>query len=141
MHTDDEELIALFKRLKIGILVLLFFSVIFIIFIYNKFMPHTSEVVQKINNKESAYVLIDNKNCNTCKRIKEILKEEKVKYYEINVDKDNNYNDFLKSLSITKNEVVIPTLMYINEGVLDSSIVNIKDEEILKAFLENNKKE
>ena len=117
MHTDDEELIALFKRLGVGILVLLLFSTIFIIFIYNKFLPHTSEV------------------------IKEVLKENNVKYYEINIDKDKQYKEFLQALSITENEIVVPTLMYINNGSLDSTIVEIKDEEILNAFLENTKEE
>ncbi len=140
MHTDDEELISLFKRLKIGLIVVILFSIIFVFFIYNKFLPHTPEVVNKINNKESLYVLIDNKSCTTCKRIKEILKDEEITYYEINVDKDSHYKEFLKSLSITENEVVIPTFMYIHDGVLDSSIVEIKDEEILKAFIENTNK-
>lgn len=141
MHTDDEELIALFKRLGVGILVLLLFSTIFVIFIYNKFLPHTAEVITKINNDESLYVLVDDNSCKTCKRIKEVLKENNVKYYEINIDKDNHYKAFLQTLSITKNEVVVPTLMYINNGNLDSTIVEIKDEEILKAFLENTKEE
>ena len=141
MHTDDEELISLFKRLKIGIVIILIFSVLFVVFIYNKFLPHTPEVINKINNKESLYVLIDNKSCNTCKRIKEILEENNISYYEINIDKDTHYKEFLKSLSITENEVVVPTIMYINNGMLDSTIVEVKDEEILKAFLENTKEE
>ena len=141
MHTDDEELISLFKRLKIGIVIIMIFSVLFVVFIYNKFLPHTPEVINKINNKESLYVLIDNKSCNTCKRIKEILEENNISYYEINIDKDTHYKEFLKSLSITENEVVVPTIMYINNGMLDSTIVEVKDEEILKAFLENTKEE
>lgn len=141
MHTDDEELIALFKRLGVGILVLLLFSTIFIVFIYNKFLPHTSEVITKINNNESLYVLVDDNSCKTCKRIKEVLKENNVKYYEINIDKDKQYKEFLQALSITENEIVVPTLMYVNNGSLDSTIVEIKDEEILNAFLENTKEE
>ena len=141
MHTDDEELISLFKRLKIGIVIILIFSVLFVVFIYNKFLPHTPEVINKINNKESLYVLVDNKSCTTCKRIKEILKENNISYYEINIDKDTHYKEFLKSLSITENEVVVPTIMYIENGMLDSTIVEVKDEEILKAFLENTKEE
>ena len=141
MHTDDEELLSLFKRLKIGIVIILIFAVLFIVFIYNKFLPHTPEVINKINNKESLYVLVDNKSCTTCKRIKEILKENNISYYEINIDKDSHYKEFLKSLSITENEVVVPTVMYINNGMLDSTIVEVNDEEILKAFLENTKEE
>lgn len=141
MHTDDEELLSLFKRLKIGIVIILIFAVLFVVFIYNKFLPHTPEVINKINNKESLYVLVDNKSCTTCKRIKEILKENNISYYEINIDKDTHYKEFLKSLSITENEVVVPTIMYIENGMLDSTIVEVNDEEILKAFLENTKEE
>ena len=141
MHTDDEELLSLFKRLKIGIVIILIFAVLFVVFIYNKFLPHTPEVINKINNKESLYVLVDNKSCTTCKRIKEILKENNISYYEINIDKDTHYKEFLKSLSITENEVVVPTIIYIENGLLDSTIVEVNDEEILKAFLENTKEE
>ena len=34
MHTDDEELLSLFKRLKIGIVIILIFAVLFVVFIY-----------------------------------------------------------------------------------------------------------
>lgn len=137
MYTDDEELISLFKRLGIGIVILIIFSAIMIILFVNRFSPHSSKVVEAVNNKESLYVLIDDNSCNTCERIKEILKEAKVSYYEINTEKDGHYKEFLAAISATENEIVVPTLMYIREGQLDSTIVEIKDEEILKAFLTN----
>lgn len=139
MFKDDEDLKSLFKRLGIGIIVLLIFSVIFIIFLMNKFSPHSSKVVESVENKETLYVLIYNNSCKKCDEIQKILKNNKVSYYEINIDKDGHYKEFLKSISVTENEVVIPTLMYIKEGMLDSTIVDIKDEEVLNAFLENTK--
>ena len=139
MHTDDVELINLFKRLGIGIVILLIFSIVVILLLANRFSPHSSKVIESVQNKESMYVLIDNNKCSTCKRIKEILKQENTSYYEINIDKDSHYKEFLKSISATENEVVVPTLMYIKEGNLDSTIVDIKDEELLKAFLINKK--
>lgn len=137
MYTDDEELISLFKRLGIGIVVLIIFSVVMIILLINRFSPHSSKVVEAVNNKETLYVLIDNNKCKTCDRIKEVLKEENISYYEINIEKDGHYKEFLESISATENEVVVPTLMYIKEGQLDSTIVEIKDEEILKTFITN----
>lgn len=137
MHTDDEELISLFKRLGIGTGILLIFSIIVIIFLVKRFSPHSSKVVESVNNKESIYVLIYDNKCTTCKKIKEVLTEEKIDYYEINVDKDGHYKEFLKSISATENEVDVPTLMYIKEGNLDSTIVDIKDEELLRVFISN----
>lgn len=137
MYTDDEELISLFKRLGIGIVVLIIFSAVMIILLINRFSPHSSKVVEAVNNKESLYVLIDNNDCRNCDGIRKILKEENISYYEINIEKDGHYKEFLESISATENEVVVPTLMYIKEGQLDSTIVEIKDEEILKTFITN----
>ena len=53
MYTDDEELISLFKRLGIGIVVLIIFSAVMIILLINRFSPHSSKVVEAVNNKES----------------------------------------------------------------------------------------
>ena len=140
MFDDDVELYNLFKRLGIGIVVLLVFGILFFFVLLNKFSPRSPEVVNSVKKGETIYVLIDEKKCSTCKKIKEILKEEDIKYYEINVDKDSHYKEFLDSISATENEVVIPTLMYIKDGKLDSTVVDIKDEDVLKVFIKNTKK-
>ena len=94
MYTDDEELISLFKRLGIGIVVLIIFSAVMIILLINRFSPHSSKVVEAVNNKESLYVLIDNNDCRNCDGIRKILKEENISYYEINIEKDGHYKEF-----------------------------------------------
>lgn len=139
MYTDDVELINLFKRLGIGIVVILVFCILFFFVLLNKFSPRSPEVVNSVKEGKTLYVLIDKKKCSTCKRIKEILKEEKINYYEINVDKDSHYKEFLNAISSTENEVVIPTIMFIKDGKLDSTVVDIKNEEVLKAFLSTTK--
>ena len=58
----------------------------------------------------------------------------------MNTDKDGKYKSFLRSIDSSENDIAKPTLMYIKEGKLDSTIVSIKDEDILKAFLEKNNK-
>ena len=61
----------------------------------------------------------------------------KINYYTINIDKEKEYKLFLNKLSITENDVIIPMLMYIKDGNLDSSVIEISDEEILNAFIDN----
>ena len=137
--SDDEDLRNLFKRLGIGIAVLLVFCTLFYFVLLNRFSPHSSKVVEDVNNKKSIYVLIDDNKCSNCKDIKRIIEEEDIPYYEINIDKATYYEDFLSSISATKNEVVLPTLIFVREGNLDSTMVEINDEGLLKEFIERTK--
>ena len=137
MKIEDEELAILLKKLGIGIIVLLVFSTLIIIFFYNKFSPHIPKVITSIEKKETIYVFIENNSCKNCKEIKQILNDKKINYYTINIDKEKEYKLFLNKLSITENDVIIPMLMYIKDGNLDSSVIEISDEEILNAFIDN----
>ncbi len=137
MKIEDEELAILLKKLGIGIIVLLLFSTLIIMFFYNKFSPHIPKVITNIEKKETIYVFIENNSCKNCKEIKQILNDKKINYYTINIDKEKEYKLFLNKLSITENDVIIPMLMYIKDGNLDSSVIEISDEEILDAFIDN----
>ena len=137
MKIEDEELAILLKKLGIGIIVLLLFSTLIIMFFYNKFSPHIPKVITNIEKKETIYVFIENNSCKNCKEIKQILNDKKINYYTINIDKEKEYKLFLNKLSITENDVIIPMLMYIKDGNLDSSVIEINDEEILNAFIDN----
>ena len=98
MKIEDEELAILLKKLGIGIIVLLVFSTLIIIFFYNKFSPHIPKVITSIEKKETIYVFIENNSCKNCKEIKQILNDKKINYYTINIDKEKEYKLFLNKL-------------------------------------------
>ena len=84
-------------------------------------------------------ILITEKECNKCKEIKNIIKEKKVPYYELNFDETtiNDYNRILRKIKISENDIVIPSLIYIEEGNLKSSLVDIKGKNELLSYIEN----
>ena len=86
MKIEDEELAILLKKLGIGIIVLLVFSTLIIIFFYNKFSPHIPKVITSIEKKETIYVFIENNSCKNCKERKQILNDKKINYYTINIE-------------------------------------------------------
>lgn len=136
---DDIELQELFKKMGIVIGIFLILTALLVIMISRKY-NNSSKIIKEVNKEATFYVLVYDNSCKTCKRIIEMLKEEKINYYEMNTDKDGKYKSFLRSIDSSENDIAKPTLMYIKEGKLDSTIVSIKDEDILKAFLEKNNK-
>lgn len=137
MNTDDEELKSLLQRLGKGIIVLIIFTILLIIFLVRKFYLNETKLIQDINNEKDIYILVDDNKCNNCKEIKSILKDNSIDYYEINTDKNHDYKDMLNALEITENEIDKPTILYISKGKFSSSIVDIKDENVITQFLEN----
>ena len=138
MNTDDEELKSLLQRLGKGIIVLIIFTILLIIFLVRKFYLNETKLIQDINNKKDIYILVDDNKCSNCEEIKRILKDNSIDYYEINIDKSHDYKDMLSALEITDNEIDTPTILYVSKGKFTSSIVDIKDEDVINKFIENN---
>ena len=136
MLSDDEK--QLLNRLKVVVLVLIIFGGFFILILSNKFTVKDSKVIKAIKNNETLYILIDDNNCKERKRIKEILKENSISYLELNTDKETQYKVFLKKISSSENDIVKPTIMYIKDGKLASSIVEVQEEEQIINFIETN---
>ena len=138
MH--DEEFIKLknnfFKILFFSLLFMIPFTIIFI----TKFEVSDTKIIKKIKNDEKVLILVTNKNCSRCKEIKKILKEKNIIYSELNIDKvtPNDYKSILNQIKMNEYEIVIPTMISIENGLLKSSLVDIKEKNELLSYLENN---
>ena len=135
----DEEFIRLRKTFFKITFFLILFMVPFTIELVTKFGYKTTNIEKNIKNKETMLILITEKECNRCKEIKNIMKEKKVPYYELNLDETtiNDYNRILRKIKISENDIVIPSLIYIEEGNLKSSLVDIKGKNELLSYIEN----
>lgn len=135
----DKEFIKLKKIFFKSAFFIIIFMVPFTIALVTKFGYKTSNMEKSIRNKESLLILITEKDCSRCKEIKEIMKDKEVPYYELNFDKTtiNDYKRILRKVKISENDIVIPTLIYIQDGNLRSSLVNIKDKNELLSYIEN----
>ena len=135
----DKEFIKLKKLFFKSSFFVIIFMIPFTIALVTKFGYKTTNMEKSIRNKESLLILVTEKECARCKEIKEIMKDKEVPYYELNFDKTtiNDYKRILRKVKISENDIVIPTLIYIQDGNLRSSLVNIKDKNELLSYIEN----
>lgn len=135
----DPEFIQLRNRFLIALLVTLIFTIPMLFFVINRFSVKPSKIIRSVNNKEDVVVLVTENNCSKCEKTSKILKDNKVKYIEINRSiENNNYETILKKIEMSKDDILPPTIIYIKKGTLDSSLVPASEEEILM-YLDYNK--
>jgi hypothetical protein len=138
MH--DPEFIELRRKFILSLLVIIIFTVLMILFFINKFRVVDSEVIKKLNNKDSLVILYVDESCknNTCRKIEKYLNDLNVNYYKINIDSDDDYATILNKLDVTEVEVSPPTIMYIDKGELNSTLVDISSKNEISTFIEYN---
>lgn len=135
----DPEFIQLRNRFLMALGVALIFTIPMLLFVVNRFNEKPSKVIESINKKENIVVLITEENCQNCLNNKNILKDNNVSFYELNKDNDKTtFEVMLRKISMSASDVTPPTIIYIEEGKLSSSLVNSSDEE-LQSYLDYNK--
>ena len=132
----DPEFIELRNRFLIGLGICIVFMVPFFFFLKNKLI-NTSKVIEAINRKEDIVLLVTSKDCSNCKIYKKQLTNLGVNYIETNRNKDKYYEEILRKLNVVKTDIIPPTIIYIKEGALYATLVEIKTKEELTIFVEN----
>ena len=96
----------------------------------NCFVKKTKNIKKKIINFEQKKIfLITNKTCPNCNLIKMFLKQNHIKYQEIN----GNENDKIKKYHISK----VPSLLVINDE--NNNYIKYDDFSLIKQYIENVK--
>ncbi len=134
----DPEFIELRNKFLLGILVSIVFLTPLFFFFYNHLIVKDSSIVERIQRKESFVLLIQDKDYyNRGKMVRNILKEYAVDYEVSNLEKDSHYEEILKILKLSSSDIESPTLVYIEKGVLVSTLPNIQKEEEVLSFIGN----
>lgn len=135
----DEEFRKLSKRFFISMFFVLLFIIPFTIALITKFGVNNTDIEKSIRNKETILLFITKKNCSRCIEIKNELEKNNTLYAELNIDKTtiNDYQRILRRIKISENDVIAPTLIYIEDGELISSLVDIKEKNDLLSYIEN----
>ncbi len=133
----DPEFIDLKNRFLLGVLIGIIILVPFFFFMRNKLVDNKSTVISRINNNDSFIILVTDKNCKECKNYEKVLKNEKIDYNKVNIDKDKNYPSLLQELDLSSQEIIPPSIIYIANGHLFSTLVNIGNEKDIKTFIKN----
>ncbi len=133
----DPEFIDLKNRFLLGVGICILLLVPFFFFMRNKLVDNKSTVISRINNNDSFIILVTDKSCKECEKYEKILKKEKIDFNKVNIDKDNNYPNLLQKLNLSSSEIIPPSIIYIANGHLFSTLVNIGNEEDINAFIKN----
>ena len=134
---NDPEVIALRNRIILGVVIALIFVVPFTFFFINKLTEKDTKIVKEIKNGESMIILVSNEKVSNEVEIDDILSEVKIKYYKTTDQTNKYYESLLKNINMTSTDIVPPTVIYIKDGNLTASLVDIKNISDLILFLEN----
>ena len=136
---EDPEVIELRNKIVLGLIIIIVFLVPLFIFFYNKSGVTDNKIINKINNEKRLFILIRNSECNNCKNIEKVLKNENINYIVLNKDIIKNYNYIIRKLDISSSDIITPTLLYVEESKNYASLVDIKNESEVEEFINNYK--
>lgn len=135
----DPEVIDLIKRTFLGIIIAIVFCGPMMVF-FVKIAPADTEIYKMIKNDDSFVIFVDNKKCDKCEEVKNILDSYNVSYFILS-EKDKNYYDILNRFKLKTEMVKSPGLMFVQDGELRAFIFDISDKNDIKDFVEINKLE
>jgi len=111
--------------------------ILFILVIYKLYGGVESELYQKTRTNDTYLMVYVTKDCNRCSNIEKRLNEKKIKYYELNLNKERRTTEILTKFKIDREKLKAPALIYIKEGKLYSYIDDIKEEDVLNKFIKD----
>lgn len=134
----DQDFIALRNRIVLAVLVAIVFTIPLIIFIFNKFGNNSSLILNSLNKKENLVLLVTKEQCKSCEDSENILKKQKVNYTLLNKDQETNYEKIIRKIGISDDDIIVPTIIYVEEGLLYSSLVTPTKKELI-SYIEINR--
>ena len=138
MKIEDSEVLDFLTKIILTFSILIICVFFFTLILSNKNSINPSYIENKIDGKDDFVLLIRDKECKKCKEITDILKQKKIRYYTLNIDKNKRSDTIIRKLDISKNDIVVPMLVNIKEGKTYSLIVDIKKMNDLYGFIEYN---
>ncbi len=134
----NPEVIEFRNRILLSLFLILVISIIIIFFVINRFGGNKSDFLKVLYNDDTALVLLlDSKNCDYCSNVKKILDERNLKYIIYDTYKEQDEDAVFFKLEISQNKILLPALIYVENGKMRYSIDNINDDEIVNNFLDS----
>lgn len=130
----DPEFIQLRNRFLFGVLIVLVFAVPIIIFLVRTY--GSSNVLSKINKDDTFTILVTSNDCDKCKLVNDILKENNVKYSKLNRSTNKDYDEIMQKLDIENKREEYPILIYVKDGEMQANLFSIETESNVTDFLE-----
>ena len=135
---NDPEFIMLRNRFIIGLVAALVFTIPLTFFFINKLGDKPSKILEGITNQETMLILVTEDDCASCQKVEKILQENEVTYSLLNKNVDSKYSQILKEIDIPESDITPPTIIYLVDGKLNSSLVTPNKKEVLSYIEYNN---
>ncbi len=136
----DEDLENLLRNIVFTIVIIIIFSIPFILFLRNKFGIITSNIEKNIENHQTFIILVKKDKCSNCKALEEVIKKENIPYQILNTSTQKNYLTILKKINLVENDIIEPSIIYVVEGNVHSILTSAKKKN-LEEFITNIKTE
>ena len=138
IYLDNPEFIELAKRFLFGLLIATIVVIAGILLFWRKFGDMRSNALEEINSNNTFLLLVvDTKNCDTCRGISGRLDTYDVDYIKYNIYRAKDLDDICFKLGISKNNFIAPSLIYIKDGDKIGSILGINNDLEIDAFLKS----
>ena len=98
-----------------------------------------------VNSKKGSLIFFTTNNCEMCTEtqdmFKKVLKGSNIKIYQVEIDKLSNsdLDSIMSVLTITKDGIEAPLLIYVKEGEIISNFSVPVDEDLFITYLQENK--
>ncbi|MBQ3511292.1 MAG: hypothetical protein IJA30_03250 [Bacilli bacterium] len=130
----DPEFIELKNKFFIGMGIVILFAIPIMIFLIKTY--GNSNVLNKINKKDSFTILVVSKDCDNCSMVNSALKKNDVKYVKLNSSTNKNYEEIMKKLTIENKSNEFPFIVYVDEGIMKANLFSIESEKDVAEFVE-----
>lgn len=133
----DPEVIELRNKFLLAVGIVLIFAIPLLMF-FCKGVVVDTDIYKYIKQKESFVILIENKECTKCESVEQILDSRNIPYHILDADNNDDYWKILERLNLEDKNVVMPTLIYVNNGSLGAYIYGIDNEDDIDEFINLN---
>lgn len=130
----DPEFIELKNRFLFGVGIVILFAIPIMIFLVKTY--GTSSVLNKINKDETFTILVTANSCDNCNLVKDILKDNNVKFVKLNSSTNKNYEEIMKKFKLENKREEYPVLIYVKDGEMQANLFSIDTKEKVEDFIE-----
>lgn len=130
----DPEFIQLRNRFLFGVGLCVLFMIPITIFLVRTY--GVSSILTKVEKKETFTVVVTSKNCDNCKLVTDILKDNDVKFVKLNSSTNKNYEEIMRKLNIVNKREEFPIIVYVKDGVMQANLFSINSEKMVVEFIE-----
>ena len=130
----DPEFVELKNKFFIGMGIVILFAIPIMIFLIKTY--GNSDVLNKINKKDSFTILVTSRDCDNCSMVSSTLKKNDVKFVKLNSATNKNYEQIMRKLTIENKSNEFPFVVYVDEGVMKANLFSIESEKDVVEFVE-----